>query len=97
VARPRSGRSRTPSGIPHSFHPHHLRFRILESAGGAPPPSLRGPKGTVYMPPGDSVRLLAEFGDYAGPHLPYMFHGHILEHEDRGMMGQFVITAPATL
>jgi hypothetical protein len=25
---------------------------------------------------------------------PYMFHCHILEHEDRGMMGQFVVLDP---
>jgi FtsP/CotA-like multicopper oxidase with cupredoxin domain len=23
--------------------------------------------------------------------MPYMFHCHILQHEDRGMMGQFVV------
>jgi bilirubin oxidase len=23
--------------------------------------------------------------------MPYMFHCHILEHEDMGMMGQFVV------
>ena len=29
--------------------------------------------------------------DYADPVNPYMFHCHILEHEDVGMMGQFVV------
>jgi FtsP/CotA-like multicopper oxidase with cupredoxin domain len=31
------------------------------------------------------------FTDYTDPALPYMFHCHILRHEDRGMMGQFVV------
>jgi hypothetical protein len=40
------------------------------------------------------MRLLTSFEDYADPDLPYMFHCHILEHEDRGMMGQFVVVEP---
>jgi FtsP/CotA-like multicopper oxidase with cupredoxin domain len=31
------------------------------------------------------------FVDYADPETPYMFHCHILQHEDQGMMGQFVV------
>ena len=27
----------------------------------------------------------------ATDHAPYMFHCHILEHEDAGMMGQFTV------
>ena len=82
------------TGTPHSFHPHDVRFRILEYAGEAPPPSLSGLKDTVYVPPGETVRLLTSFEDYADPDLPYMFHCHVLEHEDRGMMGQFVVVEP---
>jgi suppressor of ftsI len=80
------------SGTPHSFHPHDVRFHVLEYAGGPPPPSLHGLKDTVYVPPGETVRLITEFTDYADPDTPYMFHCHVLEHEDRGMMGQFVVT-----
>jgi FtsP/CotA-like multicopper oxidase with cupredoxin domain len=43
------------------------------------------------VPPGESVRLVVRFSDYTDPGLPYMFHCHILQHEDRGMMGQFVV------
>jgi FtsP/CotA-like multicopper oxidase with cupredoxin domain len=82
------------TGTPHSFHIHDVRFRILEYAGAPPPPSLSGLKDTVYVPPGKTVRLLTSFEDYADPDLPYMFHCHILEHEDRGMMGQFVVVDP---
>lgn len=79
------------SGTPHSFHIHDVRFRVLEYAGEEPPPHLRGLKDTVYVPPTQSARLLTSFSDYAAAELPYMFHCHILQHEDRGMMGQFVV------
>jgi blue copper oxidase len=82
------------AGIPHNFHVHDVRFRVLDFAGGAPPSHLRGWKDTVYVPPGETARLAVRFTDYADPKLPYMFHCHLLEHEDRGMMGQFVVTEP---
>jgi hypothetical protein len=40
------------------------------------------------------VDLLVRFTDYADPDTPYMFHCHLLRHEDQGMMGQFVVTEP---
>jgi FtsP/CotA-like multicopper oxidase with cupredoxin domain len=64
---------------------------VLAYAGGPPPPHLRGLKDTVYVPPGETVRLLVRFGADADPDTPYMFHCHVLQHEDRGMMGQFVV------
>jgi FtsP/CotA-like multicopper oxidase with cupredoxin domain len=82
------------SGTPHNFHVHDVRFRITEYAGKAPPPELTGLKDTVYVPPGETVRLATAFEDYTDPSIPYMFHCHILEHEDRGMMGQFVVVEP---
>jgi FtsP/CotA-like multicopper oxidase with cupredoxin domain len=82
---------RNASGTPHSFHVHDVRFRVLEYAGEPPPPHLLGLKDTVYVPPGKTVRFLVRFSDYTDPDLPYMFHCHVLQHEDRGMMGQFVV------
>ena len=82
------------SGTPHSFHVHDVRFRIIDYAGAPPPPELTGLKDTVYVPPGETVRFATAFEDYADPSTPYMFHCHILEHEDRGMMGQFVVVEP---
>jgi suppressor of ftsI len=82
------------SGTPHTFHVHDLRFRIIEYAGERPPPQLSGLKDTVYVPPGETVRFAVTFEDYADPSQPYMFHCHILEHEDRGMMGQFLVVEP---
>jgi len=82
---------RNSSGTPHNFHVHDVRFRILEYAGSAPPPHLLGLKDTVYVPPDETVRFVVRFSDYTNPHHPYMFHCHVLQHEDRGMMGQFVV------
>jgi suppressor of ftsI len=79
------------SGTAHSFHPHDVRFRVLDYAGGPPPPHLEGLKDTVFVPPNETVRLLIEFGDHTDPDLPYMFHCHVLQHEDRGMMGQYTV------
>lgn len=41
--------------------------------------------------PGETVRLIMRFTDYTDENNPYMYHCHILEHEDLGMMGQFVL------
>ena len=37
------------------------------------------------------VVIAARFDSYTSPDTPYMFHCHILEHEDAGMMGQFTV------
>jgi blue copper oxidase len=80
-----------PSGNPHNFHVHGVQFNVASDLGGPPPPHLAGWKDTVFIPPGGTVRLLVQFPGYSDPILPYMFHCHLLEHEDNGMMGQFVV------
>ena len=82
---------RSTQPIPHSFHIHDVQFRILSIDGEAPPPELAGPKDTVYLMPNLAYRLLLRFEDYADPEMPYMYHCHMLLHEDEGMMGQFVV------
>jgi FtsP/CotA-like multicopper oxidase with cupredoxin domain len=86
---------RNASPLPHNFHIHGVSFQIIEYAGGLPPAGLTGPKDTVYVPPDETVHLLVRFGDYADPAHPYMFHCHLLQHEDHGMMGQFVVVKPS--
>jgi FtsP/CotA-like multicopper oxidase with cupredoxin domain len=34
------------------------------------------------------------FSDHADPDTPYMYHCHLLAHEDSGMMGQFAVVRP---
>jgi FtsP/CotA-like multicopper oxidase with cupredoxin domain len=82
------------SGNPHNFHIHGVQFKVVQYAGEAPPPGLAGWKDTVFIPPGETVRLLVQAPGYSDPALPYMFHCHLLQHEDNGMMGQFVVVQP---
>ncbi|MET8690834.1 multicopper oxidase domain-containing protein [Streptomyces sp. NPDC004732] len=67
----------------HNFHLHLVQFRILERAGGPPPPGESGLKDTVFLAPGETVRLQALFNSYRGH---YLYHCHMFEHGVRGMM-----------
>ena len=87
---------RNEDGAPHSFHVHDVQFQVLDIDGQAPPPELSGWKDTVYVAPGSRLRLIMRFSDYADPVWPYMFHCHVLDHEDSGMMGQFLVVEPGT-
>ena len=77
----------------HPFHVHDVQFRVIDRNGQPPPQHEMGLKDTVLLLPRERVRLLLSFKDFADPDTPYMYHCHILEHEDAGMMGQFVIEA----
>ena len=84
----------------HPIHIHGLQFQVLErkvrpemtanwetvSAGFVD----EGWKDTVLVMPGERVKLLLKFEDYAGL---YVYHCHNLEHEDLGMMRNYRITA----
>ncbi|BDD81800.1 multicopper oxidase [Tsukamurella pulmonis] len=78
---------------PHNFHIHDVQFQIASFNGGTPSAHLRGWKDTVYLAPGESCALALRFTDYTDLTMPYMYHCHLLFHEDRGMMGQFVVAA----
>ena len=73
----------------HPFHVHGVSFLVAAVSGGPVPAHLRGWKDTVLVD--GEVDLLMRFDHRAGPSAPYMFHCHILEHEDAGMMGQFTV------
>jgi blue copper oxidase len=79
------------SGMAHPIHLHNRHFQVLDIGGQPPPGELAGWKDTVIVGPGQLVRILVEFKGTVDPDHPYMFHCHILEHEDMGMMGQFVL------
>jgi len=79
------------SGNPHNFHVHDVQVQIVNYAGAAPPPSLAGGKDTIFLPPHATVQFLIRFTDYTSSTWPYMFHCHLLRHEDNGMMGQFLV------
>ncbi|MFL5730391.1 MAG: T9SS type A sorting domain-containing protein, partial [Cytophagaceae bacterium] len=44
----------------------------------------------------ETVRVVAKFEDFADPTNAYMYHCHLLDHEDHGMMHQFIVLDPAT-
>ncbi len=75
----------------HPMHIHDVQFRILSRNGRPPEAHEAGLKDTVLIGPDETVALRLSFADYADPALPYMYHCHILEHEDAGMMGQFTV------
>ncbi|ARU18435.1 multicopper oxidase family protein [Croceicoccus marinus] len=79
------------SMMAHPFHIHNAQFRVIDRDGRAPPPLETGFKDTVIVNPREQVRVLLRFEEYTDPDLPYMYHCHILEHEDAGMMGQFLV------
>jgi FtsP/CotA-like multicopper oxidase with cupredoxin domain len=72
----------------HPFHIHGVHFQVIGRGAGGPSPDDAGLKDTVrvYEP----VRLLVRFTQPTRGR-PYMYHCHILEHEDMGMMGQFTV------
>ncbi len=82
---------RNTASMLHPIHIHDVQFQILDRNGQKPPLNERGRKDTVAVNPGEIVRLIMKFEDYADPDSPFMYHCHILEHEDAGMMGQFVV------
>ncbi len=71
-------------GMVHPFHVHGTQFLVIYRNGGAPYPNEHGYKDTVGVNPGETVRILVRF-DLPGV---YMYHCHIIEHEDGGMMAQ---------
>lgn len=80
----------------HVMHVHLVRFRVVErghdgrfaAAYATVADGLvdEGWKDTVLVMPGETVKVRATFGDFTGT---YLYHCHMLEHEDQGMMRNF--------
>jgi len=75
------------SPMAHPFHAHAIQYQILDRNGVPATGTDLGWKDTFLVQPGETVRIIGKFeainiGDY-------MYHCHILEHEDAGMMGYF--------
>jgi len=80
----------------HNFHVHDAAFSILDIDGHDPPAYASGWKDTVFVGGHKTARVAVTFGHHADPTTPYMYHCHILQHEDKGMMGQFTLVESAT-
>ncbi|MDF1612271.1 multicopper oxidase domain-containing protein [Stygiobacter electus] len=88
-------RNQTP--IAHPFHIHDVQFYLLDRNGTQVPLNERGRKDVVLVESMETVRFITKFQDFSNPTVPYMFHCHLLTHEDDGMMGQFIVTNPTKI
>jgi len=79
----------------HPIHMHGRQFRVIDRTGGRAANTLRagivdgGWRDTVLVLPGETVRVQVLFTRHPGL---YLYHCHILEHEDMGMMRNFRVT-----
>lgn len=84
------------SAIAHPFHIHDIQFYVLDRNGVAPAPGEQGRKDVILIEPMETVRFITQFTDFANDPVPYMFHCHMLVHEDDGMMLQFEVVDKTT-
>jgi blue copper oxidase len=75
----------------HSFHIHDVQFKLTARVGGTIAPYEQGWKDTAAAPRNGSISFVAKFDDFASDTDPYMYHCHMANHEDGGLMGQFVV------
>lgn len=77
----------------HTFHIHDVEFKIVARNGVSTAVGSHesGWKDVLYLPKGENATFVAKFDDYADPIHPFMYHCHFTNHEDAGMMGQFVV------
>lgn len=75
------------SEMDHPFHLHGMFFRVLDVNGIAPPQV--GWKDTVNVPRKSTLRFAVRYGEPG----TWMYHCHILEHAERGMMGELKLVA----
>lgn len=81
--------------IAHPFHIHDVQFYVLDINGVAPALNQQGRKDVILVPAGGGVvRFITKFEDFHNDTVPYMYHCHMLTHEDGGMMGQFIVQSP---
>lgn len=84
------------SPIPHPMHIHNVQFKVVSrvSPGTSSYGTINqgivdsGWKDTVLVWPYERVKIAMRFGPDAGM---YMYHCHILEHEDMGMMRNLMV------
>jgi FtsP/CotA-like multicopper oxidase with cupredoxin domain len=70
----------------HPFHLHGFFFQVLSVNGQAP--AFRSWEDVVNLPPRSTVRIAWMPDDRPGS---WMYHCHILEHHEAGMMGHFEV------
>ena len=70
----------------HPFHLHGFFFQVVDVNGV--PPSVKEWRDTTNIPVDATVRIAVRFDERPGM---WMFHCHILDHADAGMMGMLML------
>lgn len=81
--------------VAHPFHIHDIQFNVIDRNGVAATGIESGWKDVVLVRPQETVRVIAKFETFFDDNIPYMYHCHLLHHEDEGMMGSFVVNSPS--
>lgn len=75
----------------HSFHIHDVQFKLVSRSSGPVGAWESGWKDTFFIQRNETVSFIARFEDFADPVNAFMYHCHMANHEDGGLMGQFVV------
>ncbi len=76
--------------MPHPVHLHGKQFQVIERSGALHSGYVdEGWKDTVLLMPGERAKIVANFSDFKGM---FLYHCHILEHGDMGMMRNYLVT-----
>lgn len=78
------------SEMDHPFHLHGTFFQLLSLNDEAITEDRLANKDSVIVPQMSTLRFVARFDEPGG----WMYHCHILEHAEGGMMGEVNVTAP---
>ncbi len=65
-----------------------MTYDFAQNGAACTDDNERGWKDTIRANPGELLKILATFDGFAGR---YMYHCHILEHEDHEMMRPYVV------
>ncbi len=74
----------------HPFHVHATSFQVMSQNGQSVPYETMGLKDVVLVQ--GEAEILVRVDQPASDAVPFLYHCHILEHEDGGMMGQFTVS-----
>lgn len=80
------------SEMDHPFHLHGFFFQVVSRNGNPEPPERLATKDTIIVPMKSEFVLVAKF-DEPGR---WMYHCHILEHAEAGMMGDVEVGSRAS-
>jgi FtsP/CotA-like multicopper oxidase with cupredoxin domain len=82
-----------PTAAPHTVHLHGIDQQCMTRNGGPCYP-YEAMKETWLLEAGETIEVKLKFTDFTGR---YVFHCHMIEHEDDGMMSQFEVVLPPTV